>query len=270
MRIKKLNSTIFIILISLGNQSFSQNTKKDNGHSDLIKHTTFDNVYIIKESNIVSDGKNYLFDVNIPKTTKTPIIFVQGKIPLSLLSSIYPEFLKIIVIVPNWTYYNRTSNQELRGEPVASSIVYEFNRTNGTLLKDSIIINGGFPKMKYVKHKELNSKEKAVYYTESYGSSCCPRDPQWDNKPTSKEFITLFERKKNVKIKKTYSRIEGKEGECTLFYCLKGLSNLEKLEFILERNYGHFINRHLKDIVLSPIIVTPSIIQLNNRIIQIE
>lgn len=96
---------------------------------------------------------DYIFNVSIPKSEKIPILFVSARVPLKILSEIYPEFLQLIVITPNWTYYDEVANQIPSdvgcAEPLASSIIYEFNRENGKFQKDSLIIMGGFPVMKF-------------------------------------------------------------------------------------------------------------------------
>jgi len=234
--------------------------------------STFKNVIQISDNTVSTNGKDYLFDIAISDTVKTPVIFVQAEIPLNLLNGIYPTFSKIIVIVPNWTYYKGVSSQKLPkgikcAEPMASSIIYEFKRENGKFLKDSLIIMGGkgFPEMEF-NNNLIENSDKKVYYSERYGSDCCPRDQQLDNKPTREEFIIFFEKENSVKIIDTYQEMRGKEGEIVYYYSLKGLSNKLKLKFILERSFYRIINRKTKDIEKIPRIYTPTtIISLNNR-----
>jgi len=267
---------IFLIFFLLSSTiSCAQNKvnsdDKNRFHSDIIKDSIFENVIKITDNNIVSNGTDFLFDVSISKTVELPIIYVQSEVPLNLLSTIYPDFTKLIVITPNWTYYKGISNQKLPegiscAEPMASSIIYEFNRENGRILKDSLIIMGGFPKMKFSENRTLKNNEKEFYYTESYGSTCCPKDLQWDNKPTREEFISNFQYENNSKIVDTYKKITGKDGEVTFFYTLKGLPNLMKLKFILERDFYRIINRQNKDIVKTPRIYTPTVINISNSL----
>lgn len=40
-----------------------------------------------------------------------------------------------------------------------------------------------------------------VYYADSYGSVCCPRDPKWDRKQDDTSFIKEYERNNKVKLR---------------------------------------------------------------------
>lgn len=67
-----------------------------------------------------------------------------------------------------------------------------------------------------------------VYYADSYGSVCCPRDPKWDRKQDDTSFIKEYERNNKVKIKDTYRQNNGKEGEHAIYYTLSGLTSLQR------------------------------------------
>ena len=169
---KIMTNKLFIFFIFFSNYNFAQKTDKikteNTFHSEIIKNSFFDDVIEISDKNVFTDRINYFFNISIPKSkdAKESILFIETKIPLNLLPSIYPEHSKLIVIVPNWTYYSKNLNRKLpKGilcdEPMASSIIYEFNRENGKLLKDSLIIMGGkgFPEMKFKKQINLNENE---------------------------------------------------------------------------------------------------------------
>ncbi|MDR6969614.1 hypothetical protein J2X31_003647 [Flavobacterium arsenatis] len=265
--------TLFIILSNLACAQKTDKVQNENTyHSEMIRDSIFENVIQIIDNNVATNGIDYIFDVSISKNTQVPVLFIQTKVPLNLLPTIYPEFSKIIVITPNWTYYAEVSGNQPKGvdcaEPMASSIVYEFNRENGKLQKDSLVIKGGngFPEMKFSEYNQLKNNEIKIYYTESYGSDCCPRDQQLDNKPTREEFISFFEKENKVKITDTYAEMRGKEGEVNFYYTLNQLSNHLKLKFILERDFYRIINRHTKDIIKTPQIYTPKTITLHNKI----
>ncbi|WP_313383329.1 hypothetical protein [Chishuiella sp.] len=236
------------------------NTENDDFHSEIIKEVKFENVIEITDKNIITTKGAFLFDVSIPKTIDLPIIFVQNEVPLKLLSTIYPDFSRLIIITPNWTYYNEMSNMVLPdgiicAEPIASSVIYEFNQENGKLLKDSLVIMGGFPEMKFINNKNyLKNNQKKVYYTENYDSI----DYKKDNKSTPEEFITLFERENNINIIDTYKENKRKDKKSNYFYTLEGLSDEMKLKFILERDFQK-----------APKIYTPSILEINDRMIKL-
>ncbi|WP_185965912.1 hypothetical protein [Flavobacterium sp. ZT3R18] len=234
-----------------------------------INDTVFKDVIEITDNNVATNGKDYLFDISISKTIKVPVVFVQAQVPLNLLPHIYPEFSRIIVVSPNWKYYQEMSNQKLGEglacEPMASSIIYEFKRENNRVKKDSLVLMGSFPKMEFANKSKPETNKVEVYFSESYGSVCCPRDEQWDNRPSRDEFAANFEKINKIKITNTYREPHGKEGEAFYYYSLKGLSNKLKLNFILERTFSRIINRHLKDLMITPKIYTPTILEVNNR-----
>ena len=122
-------------------------------HSEKIRDSIFENVIEITEKDFVKNGASYTFNINIPKSAQTPVLFIPDRVPLEVLPGIYPELKSLIVITPNWTFYDETFDNLPAGvvgaEPMASSVVYEFNRENGKTRKDSIVIVSGFPKMKF-------------------------------------------------------------------------------------------------------------------------
>lgn len=268
-----LNIIVIVVLLT-SNLACSQdkNVQSENVIylSDVEENLVFENVIEISDDNIVTDGNNYLFDVAIPKTNREPVVFVGGIIPLELLPTMYPEYAKLTVIVPNWTYYDeianigKSSNEIICAEPLESSIVYTFNREKGALQKDSLVIMGGFPKIKFNKNNQLKTTEKVIYYKEILGSICCPRDPQWDNQPSPEEFLKAFEKENNVTTGKVYNLYQGDEGEADYNYTLNGLSNKIKLKFVTERDFYRLLNKKNKD-RLPPKIYTPMIIEIKER-----
>jgi len=150
---------VFLLLLFSVSQILAQESIEDQSQTNSIKNKEFDHVYLITEEDIKYNEKECQLNVHIPNTNKKPTIFVRGRVPLHLLASVYPEFSKIIVITPNWAYYDEVSILEssedaVGEEPIASSVVYEFDRTHKKIEKDSIVIYGGFPKMNYAELKE--------------------------------------------------------------------------------------------------------------------
>lgn len=238
-------------------------------YSQKISDKYFENVIEISDRNVVTNGSDFLFDVAIPDESKTPVLFVSAKVSKRLLLGIYPEFSKIIVVSPNWNYYDEISKQKLPegvscAEPMASSVIYEFKRKNGKILIDSLVLIGSFPEMEIISIPKIKPNQALVYFTERFGSKCCPKDLQWENSPKREEFIANFESENKTKIGNTYVKYTGKEGESDYYYTLNKLSNELKLRFILERNFYRIINRHLKDIIKYPRIFTPTILDINS------
>lgn len=160
-----MKKLLLLLIFAFALQSCENNSQKTNKkqlpkttkfntfHSEKIRDSIFENVIEITDNDIITKGTDYIFNVSIPKSEKVPILFVSARVPLEILSDIYPKFQKLIVIAPNWTYYDEVAKQITSdvgcAEPMASSIIYEFNRENGKLQKDSLIIMGGFPEMKF-------------------------------------------------------------------------------------------------------------------------
>lgn len=257
--------------------TFAFSCAQKNEKPEITSHTprvkidsVFTDVIEITDRNIETNGTDYLFTIPISKKIEKPVVFISDKVPVHLLPSIYPEFKKLTVIVPNWVFYDQASDNSAEGgycaEPIASSIIYEFDRTSGKLQKDSLVMMGGFPEMEFGKPYQLKNKELAIYYQEYFGSVCCPRDPQMDNTPTREAFISMFEKQHHTKITNTYSQLRGREGEVSFYYTLEGLSNQLKLRFIVDRNFYRIVNRHSKEISKQPTIYTPTVLEVNERI----
>lgn len=137
-----------------GAHALSQSGDTGRFYSERIRDTAFEDVIELTDNDVVTDGANYTFKASIPRSSETPVLFVLAKVPLSILSGIYPEFPRLIVIAPNWNYYDEVSRQRrndlARVELRTSAVVYEFNRENGTLQTDSVVVMGRFPEMKFV------------------------------------------------------------------------------------------------------------------------
>lgn len=235
-------------------------------HSKLIRDSVFTDVIEITDRDLVSNGNDFLFTKPIPPATKIPVVFVSAAIPINLLPTIYPQFNSVIVITPNWTHYDEVFKNQSEiacAEPSASSVIYEFKRENGKVMKDSIVNLNGFPEMKYGKPYQLKTNERLIYFSESYGSGCCPKDPQWDNSQTREEFVKRFESDNQIKIGGTYINPQGDEGEAEFYYSLVQLSNNLRLKFIKERTYSRILNKETKKIKILPGIYTPFILQID-------
>ncbi len=82
---------------------------------------------------------------------------------------------------------------------------------------------------------ELKVDSVLIYYSEFYGSHCCPPDTRYANKITLTDFISEFEKKHQVKIGELFSIVMGYEGEHIVHLTLSGLTPAQKIQFIDER-----------------------------------
>ncbi|MDH7464178.1 hypothetical protein QEG73_22970 [Chitinophagaceae bacterium 26-R-25] len=227
-----------------------------------INDTAFYNVIRIDDKNVIRNGDDYLFNVSIPANCQMPVICVDAKIPSSLLKDIYPEFSKLIVIVPEWGHCEGGAGWY--AEIAARFEIFKFERNHGMQKIDSTVVWGDDAlTMKFIDQK-LKEDEAEIYYTESFGSKCCPRDPQ-RNKPTREEFIDLFEKQNKAKIINTYFESTGEEGESNYYYTLTELPDSLKLKFILERNNSRLLHEEESKIKKAPAIHTPSRIKLDSK-----
>ena len=202
-------------------------------------------VYTIDDRSIVKIDGDYLFTIAIPKNETSPVVFIQSSrgIPTGLISRIYPNFQTIFVLTPNW-------KRELpsRGEPTASSVIYEFTRTNPKIKKDSIVMEG-FPEREYFNflHYEnqdykniLKKEEKLIFYKER-GTTKTLQNLQ--------KFITKFENNCKCKIGKTYTKHN--KNITVQYLTLDNLTSELKLKFLMERSQSN-----------APQIFTPEIISI--------
>ncbi|WP_322545212.1 hypothetical protein [Elizabethkingia miricola] len=234
---------------------------------------TYKHVIMIEDEHMVKLGENYLVDIPIQeKPDSVYAFFLNADIPIERLkkpSNFYPSINEFILIVPDWKYYKiiaeEASKQGILIEPLVTNNYYHITRNGGEIKTDSTHISGnGHPYISYTE-PEIPKGMLQVYYTDSYGSVCCPRDPKWDNKQDDASFIKEFEKNKKLKITDTYRQNNGKEGEHAIYYTLSGLTSLQRLSFILEKKSQGIKNKEKKDIVFAPQIFTPHFVKIEKE-----
>ncbi len=231
---------------------------------------SYKNVIMIEDEHMVKLGENYLVDIPVQeKPDSVYVFFLNADIPVERLkkpNSFYPFINEFILIVPDRKYYKiiaeEASKQGIIIEPLVTNNYYHITRNGGEVKTDSTHISGnGHPQIIYAE-PEVPKDMLQVYYTDSYGSVCCPRDPKWDSKQDDASFIKEYEQNKKVKIGDTYSQNNGKEGEHSIYYTLSGLTSLQRLNFILEKDYQRIVNKETKDIQFSARIFTPHFVKI--------
>lgn len=250
-----------------------------NGLAQNITDTVFHNVIYIDDRNIFNEedqhsynkNNSILTDIAIPSSHKKPVIFVVPDIPLKRLQNIYPEFSEIILITPNYELYKKMSPS--RGEPSASSVLYHIQRDKGTIKIDSLVIKSGFPKMNYYENPlEGDYTEDFEYHQQEKGKiKVFHQDRDFLEVANEviplKESIAEYEKKFNKKIH--YYQIHHKEHRFfENYYTLEGLTKEEKLMFILHRQWAVIPNKSTKNILFSPILVTPYWVELNKNFVK--
>ncbi|WP_103867591.1 hypothetical protein [Aquimarina sp. I32.4] len=257
MKIRK--SVFFLTLILTINYSIAQS----------INDTIFTNVVLIQKEDIVQDNNDYLIDVIMDfDFKKTPIIFNNSRLSKSFFINKLFKDKPIILITPDWKFYEKVVEEAQRMggciEPATTNIFYQRKYLKNISKVDSVQISGNQPKMVFNSRvKGLKTDDTIIfYYTESYGSMCCPIDPKWKVKEKLDNFITSFEATNNIKLGDAYVKITGKEGEHIVYFTLSNLSKKQKLAFLQGVRGGiYFKNADRKYIEINPQIFTPRSIQ---------
>lgn len=234
---------------------------------------TYKHVIMIEDEHMVKLGENYLIDIPIQeKPDSTYVFFLNANIPVERLkkpSSFYPSINEFILIVPDRKYYQtiaeEASKQGIQIEPLVTNNYYHIIRNGGEVKTDSThISDNGHPQISYAE-PEVPKGMLQVYYTDSYGSVCCPCDPKWDSNQDDASFIKGYEQNNKVKITDTYRQNNGKEGEHAIYYTLSGLTSLQRLGFMLEKRSQGFVNKEKKDIIFAPQIFTPLLVKIEKE-----
>jgi hypothetical protein len=255
----KIRKIIFILsLILTNNYVIAQS----------INDTIFKNVLLIQKEDVVKNIDDYLIDVVIDfDSKKTPLIFNDSRLSKDFFTNRMFEHKSIVLITPDWKFYEEVAEEANRMggciEPATTNIFYQRKYSENKPKADSIRISGNQPKVVFTQSlKDLKTNDNIIFYhTESFGSSCCPRDPSWEIKGKLDEFITSFEKVNNVKLGDIYEEIRGKEGEHILYFTLSNLSTKQKLSFLEEVRYWKYIDRKLEDVEFEPQIFTPNSIK---------
>jgi len=224
----------------------------------------------IKEEGVARIGDNYLIDILIDEDpNKKHVFFVSAHLPVGLFKNpdgFYPALQEFILVVPDWNFYQKIAEDATKSgiilEPAVTNNYYHIRRTGEEVLIDSIHISGDrHPKLEFT--DPPNPKDMlTIYRSESYGSVCCPKDPRWDIVDREVPFIKDFEDRNKYKIKGIYRQNNGKEGEHIRYYTLPGLTSLQRLQFILEKQSQWIVNEESQNMILSPKLFTPQLIRI--------
>ncbi len=199
---------------------------------------TIQNVVLVNKENIFTDGNNFLIDIPI-KVEKNPIgIFVNDeRIPVELFfdrkSFLYGQN-EFFLFTPDWTFLKEIEEEQKRTGAHIKAYrrkVYHIKRNNTSYKVDSLIL----PENVKFTFQKSSDKENDIkfYYSDCYGSVCCPKDDKWDSYEAVQNKIKLFEEQNNLSINKD-SNSFGEEGEHCTSYNLNGLTTEQKFLFIKE------------------------------------
>ncbi len=221
---------------------------------------TYHDVYIITDKQVATIGDQYLLDLPIRETEEKIVLFNQSAIPNELFWSApfcYPNQKEITLIAPYIQVLPEGMICVETEEPIAQFNVFDIKRTHQEVTVDThLIVNVNLLEME---PKEMSSTEMYYCFSESYGSSCCPPDPKWENAERPAQFLKNYETNHQLSLDNIQYRITGKEGEHSIFYGLNALDLQQRLAFILERMHSMVPNRHLKKYKRPPTLFTSTL-----------
>ncbi len=230
----------------------------------------YSNVVEIEQKHVAQSGDNFLVDIPLTEHPDSGyVFFLNAAMPIGKLAKLegfYPGIKELIIIVPDWKFYEQVAADATKNgivlEPATTNLYYHVIRDEDSIKVDSIRISGdGHPKLRY-QTPAVPKDMLLVYRTESYGSVCCPKDPRWEIADEDPAFIKEFEQRYQTHITKTYRQNNGKEGEYTVFYTLPKLTTTQRLNFIIEKRSQWIVNKATKDLVFQPQIFTPQLVAI--------
>ena len=242
--------------------------------AQTIRDSIFNNVILINNADVSTNGFHFLIDIPI-KPQKDPIIIfnddfrISANLFFSRNSFLYGQN-EFILITPDWEYYKNIEQTErknpgLKLHPYRQNKVYHIQRNNTKPQIDSLSIRMDDPRKPITinfNNPELKENEVKYFFKECYGSNCCPRDPKWDYQNDRNEMINNFNKKHNVSVYQNVYRLDlGRESERCDYYTLSDLTNEQKIEFIFPpKNYTE-----TDDVAQGfSVIILPSVINTKN------
>ena len=215
----------------------------NNLFSQTIRDSVFNNVVLIKNTNVSTNGFHFLIDIPI-KPQKDPIVIFNDdfRIPAKSFFS-RNSFLwgqnEFILITPDWIFEKEIRNREKRDKihiKAHKNKIYHIKRNGSGYEVDSLSVVLNAPRKPITinfNNPKLTENEVKYFFKECYGSTCCPEDPSYKFEKERNEIRNNFNEKYNVNVyKSVYEQTLGKEGEHCDYYTLSDLSNEQKIEFI--------------------------------------
>ncbi len=224
----------FIISLFCLNNSFGQ----------TIHDSVFNNVILIKDTDVSTNGCHFLIDIPI-KPKKEPIVVfnkdfrISTKLFFSRNSFLYGQN-EIILITPDWEFLKKIEEEERKfGIEIKAyrNKIYHIKRSGSEYEIDSSIIALNDPRGSIkinFKKPELNENEEKYFFRECYGHY--PKDSNIELQRERNVIKNNFNKKHHVNVyKNTYRQIMSEEGEyCEYcdYYTLSDLTNKQKIEFL--------------------------------------
>lgn len=245
----------------------------NNLFAQTIRDSVFNNVILIKRTDVSTNGFHFLIDIPL-KPQKDPIVIFNDdfRIPAKLFfsrSSFLWEQNEIILITPDWEFRKEIIDEQkktgLHIRAFPKNKIYHIKRRGSGYEVDSLSIVMHDPRKPIkinFKNPELKENEVKYFFKECYGSTCCPKDENWDFKQENDKIKNDFNEKENVNIyKNVYRQVLGRESEHCDYYTLSDLTNEQKIQFLFPpKTY-----KETDDVTLGfYVIILPSVINTEN------
>lgn len=248
---KRILVAVFICIVS--QSSFSQ----------TIRDKVFNDVFVIDENNSAGTS-DFILNFPLEITPGKPLVIYNSNPNLPNKLFLKTDFLRHFLLkVSNFqlittnTAALKNIQTEMDGgkgcsKPLGPTyFLYQATLLNKRLVIDSLCIKPtekNQPIINIRKKQAIPKNQILVYYTDAWGSICCPKDPKW----SSRKVITEDRKEKlsdfSFKDAKTYFRNMGEEGEYSIYFTLNNFTLSDKLKFILLMNKASIVNRELKEI----------------------
>ena len=235
-------------------------------YQNLIGQTIYDSVFndviLIKKTDVATDGSNFLIDLPI-KSQKDPITIYNYDtgIPVELFykQMIFLDHQDEIILINSNSPNTRLINDE---KETSKLTLYHIKRDYPNNKIDSIQKEWFYTnipiKINTVK-PILKENEVKYFYEECYDV----RDLNLANIEDRKNLKIIFNQIYGVDVfKDVYRKILGEKGEYCDYYTLNDLTNEQKIVFM--RSPKSSVNLHLKDFNFSNKIILPKVIDITN------
>ena len=240
--------------------------------AQTIQDSVFNNVILIKYTDVTTNGFHFLIDIPIKPQKEPTVIFNNDfRIPAKLFfsrKSFLHEQNELILITTDWVFEKKNREREKKeGIHIKAykNKIYHIKRSNSGYEVDSLSIVLHDPRKPIkinFKNPELKEKEIKCFFKECYGSSCCPRDEDWEFRRMRDKMKKDFYENHNANVYKDfYRQVLGRESEHCDYFTLSDLTNEQKIKFLFPPKIYAETDDVQQDFF---VIISPSIINTEN------
>lgn len=209
------------------------------------------NVLPLDSSNYYQIGQNAVITTPLPEEPFA--YYFQKETDEKTITGFVISYPKTTVVTPNYEQQKEwkklTPEMRSKIKLQQQDFRYTFDSATKTVKKD-ILIN---PWYTFIKARKPAAGEAVIYYSEPYSAKT-----DWEDIPTTVEFVRNFEKRNNLKIGDIY--LDKKTN--TVHFTLQGLKPEMIEAFVTDRRLSEIHNAKLKCIEWSPLLITPKILKI--------